>query len=469
MWEQLFAVPRHAGLVIRDAEGLVGRPSSPTLRAMRRHALGILEAGLRAVDPEQALRDSVRRENHILRIGELEIDLNRYEALRLLAFGKAAPAMARALLRLVEVREGLMVTDREVQVEGVRVMRGGHPLPDERSLRSGEQALRLAGRCGPRDLLVVLVSGGGSSMLEASELSAEDLKATTNLLLRCGADIRDLNTVRKHLSLLKGGQLAIAASARGGEVVTLSVSDVVGDDPSLIASGPTVPDPTTFADAKGVLQRHGLWESVPEAVRRRISGGVRGRIPETPKPGHEAFERTQYFIIADNEDACRAASEEARRLGYQSMILTTRLQGEAREVARVMTSIAISVQDSGIPLGEPAAIIAGGETTVTVRGKGRGGRNQELVLASVSALHRRSVVLLSCGTDGVDGSTEAAGAVADGESLTRAEALGMDPAVYLAENNSYEFFKRLGDVIVTGPTGTNVMDLQVVLIGCPSA
>jgi glycerate-2-kinase len=456
--------------LIRNLDELLLKPSSADLRSMRRDAAAIFLAALRAVDPERLISAHVRREGSILWMSERRVDLSSFDSVRLVAFGKASVPMSRGLLGCIEVEEGLVVTDQSegIEVEGIEVLLAGHPHPDEGSLRAGEAALRMASRSGPRDLLLVLVSGGGSSMLEATDLTLEDFTRTTELMLRSGMDIERLNTVRKHLSKVKGGHLARAATARGGRVVTLAISDVVGDDPSLIASGPTVPDRNTYEDAERVLRDFGLWDSVPGAVRSLIRSGIEGRTPETPKPGDPAFDRTEYITLASNETACRAAEAEARRRGYRTIILTTRLQGEAREVAKVLASIALSVHEEGFPLKRPAAIISGGETTVVVRGPGKGGRNQELALAAVSLLKDREIVLLSCGTDGVDGPTEAAGAVADGETLDRALELGMAPESYLAENDSHGFFSCLGDAVVTGPTGTNVMDLQIILVGNPS-
>ncbi|MFQ5837607.1 MAG: glycerate kinase [Thermoplasmata archaeon] len=452
--------------MIRNSEELIARPTSPRLQAMRRDALAIFEAGLKAVDPRNAIAAHLRRQGEVLHVDGLELDLGRYECVRLIAFGKASVAMTKALLERVQVDEGLVVSDQEEGFEapGMVVVQAGHPHPNEGSFQGGEKALKIVRKCGPRDLLLVLLSGGGSAMLEYTDMPLEDLREVSDLLLKSGMDIGKLNTVRKHLSDIKGGRLGKEAAARGAEVVTIAISDVVGDQTSFIASGPTVPDETTFLDAKKVLQDFGLWDLVPDAVRRRIEAGAGGMIPETPKPGDSAFARSRYFIVASNGMACRAAAEEARKRGYEPIILTTRLQGEAREVAHVLAAIARSV-DEGLSLPKPGAIIVGGETTVTVRGGGTGGRNQELVLAAVPYLEDQEIVMMSCGTDGLDGSTDAAGAIADAETLQRALKLGMNPADYLADNDSHRFFQKLGDAIITGPTGTNVMDLQVILIG----
>lgn len=457
--------------LIRNFEELVQRPSSSNLRKMRHDCLRIFEAAIASVDAGKAVRERMRIRGKRLSLNGLELDLDSIAAVRVIAFGKASLSMTRALLEVVDVVEGLVVTH---ETEGsklplVDVIRGGHPQPDEGSLMAGRRALEIAGRCGPSDLLFVLISGGGSSLLEDTDIPLADLRQATDLMFHSGMDIVRENVVRKHLSNIKGGQLARAASARGSTLVCLIVSDVIGDPLSSIASGPTAPDDSTFEEAMGILKDYGLWNDLPSSVRERCEKGSEGDVAETPGPEDPAFQRVYNVIVARNSWACDVAAKEAERRGYRPFILSSQIQGEAREVGRVLASIARSAEDGGSPVLPAAALISGGETTVRIRGGGVGGRNQELVLATVPDLEGRNIVFLSGGTDGRDGLTDAAGAIADGESLARSSRLDMNPLHYLNDNDSHTFFRRLGDTIVTGPTGTNVMDIQIVLVGSPEA
>jgi hydroxypyruvate reductase len=318
------------------------------------------------------------------------------------------------------------------------------------------------------DLLLLLLSGGASALLPApaGDVTLADKAAVTSLLMRAGATIGELNTVRKHLSRLKGGGLARAASP--ARVVCLALSDVVGDDLSTIASGPTVPDPTTYADALAVLAGRGVLDGVPAAVRGHLEAGVRGSVPETPKPGDPLFRRVTTRIVGSNRVSVAAASRQARRLGLRPVVLTTRLEGEAREAARVLVAVLRECVETGHPAAPPVCLLAGGETTVTVLGDGHGGRNQELVVSAALPLagFPGPAVVASLATDGVDGRSDAAGGVADDKTLERASGLGLaPPGVFLASSDSNGFLAPLGDLIVIGPTGTNVVDLTVLLAG----
>jgi hydroxypyruvate reductase len=342
----------------------------------------------------------------------------------------------------------------------------GHPLPDARGLRAAREVLALAESLGPRDLLLVLLSGGASALLPcpAAGVSLADKAALTALLLRRGATIHELNAVRKHLSRTKGGGLLRAAAP--ARVLTLALSDVVGDDPSTIGSGPTVPDPTSFADAIAALRAHGCWREAAKAVRAHLLAGARGEVRETLKPGDPGSRRGRYEIVGSNRLSLDAAARAARRAGFRTLPLTHRLEGEAREVAPVLLAILRACIDTGRPARPPVCLLASGETTVTVTGRGRGGRNQELALACVEPLSGfpRPAVVASLASDGVDGNSDAAGGVADDTSLTRARARGLaPPRLFLSESDSNGFLAALGDLIVTGPTGTNVLDLSVLL------
>ncbi|MFQ5552709.1 MAG: glycerate kinase [Thermoplasmata archaeon] len=455
--------------VIANASDLTSRPSSPQLRALRRDALDVLDIALRAVDAGKLLEAHLRRRGDILEADGLEWDLGQVDRLRLLAVGKASIPMAQAALRTFEPSEGLVITntDQGLEIPNVSVLQATHPVPSASSLRAGEEALALAKRSGPHDLLLVLLSGGGSALLEHSDLPRKATEETGRLLLRSGMDIVSMNVVRKHLSLVKGGWLGKTAAQGGGEVATLALSDVIGDDPSAIASGPTVADPSTFGDARQALQDAGIWAQVPAEVREQLRAGIGGEVPETPKPGDPDLRRSSLRIVGSIADACRAAVKEGVRLGYAVHTYGTQLEGESRAVGQDLLSVAISVQERGIPVESPGLIVAGGETTFRVRGEGSGGRNLELVLASVRGLQGRPIVFLSCDTDGRDGETDVAGAIADGESLSRATSKGWEPEAFQAESDSYGFFTRLEDTIRTAATQTNVMDLQLVVVGPP--
>jgi len=446
----------------------------PHGRALRRERLErIRVAALAAVDPARAVGELLSAEGGLLRAGDALLPLRDGACVRLVAAGKAAAAMTAAAARVLGERldRGVLVTKhghlggRTIPAE-VRSFEAGHPVPDEAG-RAGVAAMEelLAGlREG--DVVVTLLSGGASALLAdpAEPLSLADLGETTRLLLRSGATIGELNAVRKHLSRLKGGQLArLAAPA---SVVSLILSDVVGDPLDVIASGPTAPDPTTFADAWDVLERRGLAGAIPEAVRTRLHAGVERKLPETPKPGDPLFGRVHNVVVGSNRLAALAAAREARALGYATLLLSTFVEGEAREVARVVAALARGVLAHGDPLAPPACLVLGGETTVTVRGAGRGGRNQELALAAALALEGiDGVSVMALATDGSDGPTDSSGAVVDGATAAAIRRAGVDPHAALAGNDAYPALEAGGAQLRTGPTGTNVNDLTVVLVG----
>jgi len=389
----------------------------------------------------------------------------------LVAVGKAAPQMAEAVEHIAGGRftRGLVVTKHghAATYRGrCEVIEAGHPVPDAEGMRAGQAVISLLDELTAKDLLIVAVSGGASALLcapsEGITLAAK--QQTTDLLLRAGADIHELNCVRKHLSRLKGGNLA--ARAYPARVLSLLLSDVVGDALDVIGSGLTAPDPSTFSQAIRILENRAVLPHIAREVRERLEKGASGEIPETPKPGDGVFENVSNVIVGSNRQALEAAAEEAKRRGYRPLILSSRIQGEAREAARLHSDILWEVVTSGHPLHPPACILSGGETTVTVRGEGKGGRNQEFALAAALALQgATNVLLLSAGTDGGDGPTDAAGAMANGETVARAAERGVDAASYLARNDSYAFFDALGDLLKTGPTGTNVMDVNIMLTG----
>jgi hydroxypyruvate reductase len=346
----------------------------------------------------------------------------------------------------------------------IDINEAGHPVPDMNGERGARAIAGLVRKAGAGDLVINLISGGGSALmpLPADGITLGDKQDTTNLLLASGATIHEINCIRKHLSAIKGGGLARMAYPAG--MLTLAVSDVVGDDVSTIASGPSAPDVTTFEDALGILQKYNLTERVPEAVKEYISRGCDKEVRETVKAGDQCLESVANCIVASNGMALEQAAKTARERGYSPLVLTTFLEGEAREAARVIVAVAREIMQSGRPVRSPAALLLGGETTVTIRGDGKGGRNQELALAAALAIdHRSGMVLLSGGTDGTDGPTDAAGAVVDWNTVKTAVEKGIDPLAFFDNNDAYGFFERCGGLIKTGPTGTNVMDMVIVL------
>ena len=383
----------------------------------------------------------------------------------MVAVGKAAPFMAASFARVAasEIRDGIVIgTHLPIELpKPFEWIASSHPLPDERSVAAGRRALAVAAQTRPDEALVVLLSGGASALMAvpAANLTLEDKRIAVNALLKAGADITALNTIRKHLSAVKGGRLAAAAA---GPTVCFAISDVVGDDPSVIGSGPTVPDPSTFQDAWNYVQRFGVESLLTAPAREHLRAGVEGRIEETPSPGDRRLERAVTRVIGGRFNAMTGAAEAARALGYDVVSIEGPVVGDARTMGPAVLNMARAVADGKT---RPVAVIASGETTVKVVGGGKGGRNQELALSVVNALAAdpRNAALASIGTDGVDGPTDAAGAYADRTTLARAREHDLDPAPYLSDNNSYAFFQTLDDLIITGPSTTNVGDIQVVL------
>jgi hydroxypyruvate reductase len=436
----------------------------------RKDAVAIFQAGVTAVDPAVAVRRHVERQGNSLKIGGRPYNLADFENIFVIGAGKASAAMAEPLEEILGERltSGFLNVKygHSRPLSRIHVNEAGHPLPDESGWLGAKKIIALLRSTGKRDLVIFLISGGGSALLPAPAegLTLEDEQHMTSLLLECGATIHEINAVRKHISSVKGGQLARLAYP--AVLVSLILSDVIGDRLDSIASGPTVPDESTFEICLRILEKYGLTARIPAAVLDYLEKGVRREIGETPKPGDPAFDRTQNVVIASNAQAVEAAAEKARTLGYHSLILSTFIEGETREIARMHTALAKEIIRSGRPIRRPACLISGGETTVTIHGPGLGGRNQEFSLAAAIEIDGLdSVVVLSGGTDGTDGPTEAAGAIADSTTAQRGRALGFEPEAYLRNNDSYHFFQPLGDLLVTGPTFTNVMDLHLVLVG----
>jgi hydroxypyruvate reductase len=428
----------------------------------------ILQAALEAVDPAQAVARHLSRQGDTLTLAGQDYDLSRIRRVYLVGAGKAGAPMAlqaaallgaRLTAGLVVVKDGHLPAAGEAVHPMLEFVASGHPIPDERGVRAAGRMMALLRAAGEDDLVLCVISGGGSALLNfpAEGISLADLQSLTAQLLACGANILEINTLRKRLDQLKGGQLArLAYPAR---LAALILSDVIGDPLEVIASGLTAPDPSASADALRILQRYDLLAKVPTAILDRLKTA-----PETPKPGDPLFARVQNVLVGSNRQAAQAALRQAQAEGFHTLLLTTWLQGEARQAGRFLAAVARELALAGQPLPRPACLIAGGETTVTLQGSGLGGRNQELALGAVEDFAGLDdALLLSLATDGGDGPTDAAGAWVDGATLSRARALGMHPAAYLARSDAYHFFNPLGGLIVTGPTRTNVNDLALVL------
>jgi len=444
---------------------------NPVESQLREDATALMRAALDAADPRKAIWHVLSLEEDALRVGDRAYRLGQRDRLVVVGAGKAGATMSQAVEETLgeRIHDGLVITKRGQAVEyagsRIQIVEGGHPTPDEAGLIGAHRIAEMLQPLGPRDLVICLISGGGSALLTlpANGIELPHLRELTEQLLKSGATINEINCVRKHLSLVKGGQLA--RMAYPAAVVSLILSDVVGSPLDVIASGPTVPDPTTFEDAWAILERYNLIRGLNPSIRGRLQAGMTGAVPETPKEGDPVFGNVHNVIIGSNEIAARAALEEAQKRGCNAALLSTYVEGEARQVAKVLAAVGKECAHSGNPLPPPACIIVGGETTVTISGKGTGGRNQELALAAAIALDGwPRVALATLATDGGDGPTDAAGAFVTGETIRRAREHGLNPLAHLENNDSYPFFQRLGDAVVTGPTGTNVNDLTFILV-----
>lgn len=437
---------------------------NPKIRALLKR---LLHAGLHAADPMEAVKKALSIDGSMIRVGHRQYDLNKFDRIVCVGAGKASGKMAMALEQQLGARlsSGLVaIKDHSgCRTKKIQLLETSHPLPTNRSVQAAKRIVTLARSLTRRDLLVALISGGASSLLAAPALglTLRDKKHTTSLLLRCGATIQEMNTVRKHLSAIKGGQLAASTSAT---IVSIVLSDVMGDDLATIGSGLTAPDPTTFQDARDILQKYQLWSKVPSPVRGHIEKGLCGRILDTPKPKSSVFARAHYVLVGNNRLAAEAIVQQAKSEGLNPLLLTTTLEGEACEVGSMIGAIAREIQSSGHPVRRPACLLWGGEPTVTVQGKGKGGRAQELVLSAATRIAGLSnMYVAGFGTDGRDGPTDMAGAIVDGRTIERALKKGLDPLHLLANKDSYEFFKKVHGHIHTGPTGTNVNDVYLLL------
>lgn len=434
----------------------------------RQKAELIFLEGVKSVLPERLIRDYLSLRGRVLRIGSLNFSADELEHVYVVGAGKASAAMAH----YVEIILGDLITEGYVTVKyehscklkRINVTEAGHPLPDENGFRATSEILAIAEKAGERDLLLCLISGGGSALMSdlPEGLVAEELIIVNNLLVRCGASIHEINTVRKHLSQVKGGQLT--KSAWPATVVSLILSDVIGDDLDVIASGPTVPDRSTFSDALMILEKYHLIPDLTEGVIRYIRDGAAGMHPETPKPGDPVFSRTTNILIGSNATALGAASRLASDSGFETHIITNRMSGNTVEMAYHIAETALKYKnDSSVK--KPVCLLYGGETTLRVEGVGTGGRNQHMALCAALRLKDATgITFLAAGTDGTDGPTPVAGAVVDSDTVRQAISSGLDPEKYLSDFDSYHFFRKTGGQIITGPSFTNVMDIVVVLI-----
>ncbi|MBU1180569.1 MAG: glycerate kinase [Proteobacteria bacterium] len=439
------------------------------LQTLKKDASRIFYAGIDAVEPMAAVRRFCRREKNYLITGEAKHNLDKLNNIFIIGAGKAGAPMASAIEDILgeRITKGIVNVKygHVAPLKHVKLIEAGHPVPDKNGQAGASAILNLATRAKKDDLVICLVSGGGSALLPlpVPGLVLKDKQNTIKRLISCGATIHEINSIRKHTSLLKGGGLAKAVFP--ANLVTLILSDVVGDDLDVIASGPTVCDSSTFNDCLRIIAKYGIEDELPAKVVKHINDGADGKIPETPKAGDDVFARTTNLVIGSNIEAVKSAKQKAESLKYNTLVLSSMIEGNTKDAAHFHCAIAKEIVKTGIPLSRPACIISGGETTVNVTGKGLGGRNQEFALdAALEIAGLENTVVLSGGTDGTDGPTDAAGAFADSETLKRAYALGMDPFRFLSDNDSYNFFKRLGDLFITGPTNTNVMDLRIILL-----
>ena len=445
-----------------------------SIEELRIIAQNLFSKAVSSVDPYRRLKEILTLEKDRLYVAVSEdtvkeFNLKDFHQICLVGAGKASASMAQGIEEIFgdRITKGMIVTKygHSLPLKLTETTESGHPIPDQKGLDGARKMIRLLKDSSPRDLVIFLLSGGASALLPmpADGILLEEKQEATQLLLDCGADIKEINAIRKHISQIKGGRLAQLAYP--STVLGFILSDVVGDPLDAIGSGPTVPDTSTFDEAWEILRKYDLLNEIAPSIQNHLRLGKEGKIEDTPKPGAAAFGKVHNFLIGSNLLALEAAAKESRSLGFNTLILSSSIVGETRDAARFHAAIAREIVQTGNPVPKPACVISGGETTVTIRGDGKGGRNQEFVLAGameISGLEK--VVLLSGGTDGTDGPTDAAGAIADILTAARANALGLSPKAHLQNNNAYPFFKSLGDLLITGPTRTNVMDVRILLV-----
>jgi glycerate-2-kinase len=449
---------------------LLDNASNRTFYNLRKDALDILEVAVKAVDPYNSVIQSLNINGTNIALGNFTWDLNDFQEIYVIGGGKACGAMAHAIEDLFGDRitggviNILKGTESLYKLKRISLIGASHPIPDEDGVKGVKLMMSLLDNLESSVLIIVLISGGGSSLLTipAEDVDLQDIKKVTNRLLMSGATIDEINTVRKHLSCIKGGLLA--KKAYPATIISLILSDVVGDSLDTIASGPTAPDKTTYYGAKKILEKYCIWDNIPVSVKTHLEKGVLEEISETPKEGDPVFKKVTNYLIGSNIIASKAAVKRARTLGYHSELVSTKIVGEARNVGISFAKLAKTLANGEYTVKPPAALVLGGETTVTVIGNGIGGRNMEVALAASVDVRESNILIATLATDGIDGPTESAGAIVDGDTLQRAHKLNLNPFKYLKNNDSYNFFRCLGDAIITGPTGTNVNDISIILV-----
>ncbi len=454
---------------IKNKKALIENAKSKLDMKARRLALNALEAALEAANPKKIIKSKVTLKGNTLRIDRHKFDLNKFRRIFVVGGGKASGEMAEALELILENRisRGIVnipYNNGPYKTRKIELHEASHPIPDNAGKRGAKKMLDLVSHAANNDLVFCLISGGGSSLmpLPRDKVTLKDKQQITDALLKSGATINEINTIRKHISNFKGGWLA--KKAYPATIVNLILSDVIGDPLDFIASGPTVPDSTTFGDAAEILRRYNLWGNLPQSVKDVVVDGQKGLIAETPKQGDEVFRKVYNVVVGNNRSATSAAYGNLRKAGVQSLLLTSFLEGEAKHVGTMLGSIAEEIEASGNPLPKSCGIVVGGETTVNVVGNGKGGRNQEIALsAALKISNMDGVVIASLSTDGIDGPTDAAGALVDGKTIIRFKKQKLDAKSFLDNNDSYCFFSNLSDLIFTGLTRTNVNDVSIII------
>ena len=433
------------------------------------HAKEIIDAGIQAVDPYRLIFNRLRIEDDVLHLPDSEIlNLGSFDRIFICGAGKGTAPMTRAMEELLGNRisggDIIVKYGHGTGLDYVRLHEAAHPIPDEAGLKATRVLLNGIEGLSEKDCVFMLITGGGSALLESlpPTVSLQDLQGLSKILLGCGATIHEINCIRKHISLIKGGQLARRIFP--ATCISLILSDVIGDNLGVISSGPTSPDQTTFQDAAAIVEKYNIKDKLPESIHSYLDGGAAGDYPDTPKDGDPVFAKVKNLIIGNNRLALMKAEKCAGKFGYNTLVLTSMVQGEAREIGVLLAAIIKEIQESNVPVSRPACILLGGEPTVRITGKGKGGRNQELALAVALCDISQPYIFASVGTDGTDGPTDAAGAIVTHRTITRAHSLGMNAREYLNNNDSYHFFEKLDDLVKTGPTGTNVMDLIFALV-----
>jgi len=444
-------------MLFKNRDQIIKNGKTEELKEIRKDILDILSAAICSVDSYSSVKSVIYGKR--IQFKKNIFDISDYKNIYLIGFGKASVGMANAVCDFLPIKKGAIITNEQNKKNKnnrYTTLIGSHPIPSKKNIDATEKLLEIVNKCNKDDLLIVLISGGGSALFCKPRVRINDIQKTTDILLKSGADIKEINIIRKHLSYIKGGQLAEYAKCT---VISLIISDIIRDPIEFIASGPTYPDSTTYMDAQDILKKYNIWLEVPISIRNTINNGIKGDIPETPKKDNPIFSNVYNLIIANNEIACRAAEEKAEELGYKSMIITTNLEGDAKEKAKYLIEKALNFHTYA----KKMLFISGGETTLKIKGNGIGGRNQEMVLSCIEIIANERIVFSSFATDGIDGLSDAAGAIADTHTLEKADEMNLDVWKYLDNNNSYEFFKTLGDNFITGPTGTNVMDIQLII------